>query len=159
MLQTSLGACQDNDKIKCNAARTVGNILKLLNKDMLENQTWLSLFEKSINQLNQNLLNCVNVKVKWNCCYAFGSLMKNSLFFEDRFRHKWQDIVFPSLCNTIKSSANFKVRIHATTSVTSPQKRVEFGGFFIEVWSTLLYALEQSNHLMDFNEYKHRSLF
>lgn len=156
MLETSLEACQDNDKIKCNAARTIGSILKLITKENLETVVWMNLFEKSIDHLNQNLLKCANVKVKWNCCYAIGSLMKNSIFFEDRYRHKWQHVIFPSLCQTIKNSENFKVRINATVSVTAPRTRFEFGSYFIEVWSTLLYALEQSNHLQDFNEYKHR---
>lgn len=156
MLEVNIECSQQNDKIKVNAVRTIGNILKLLTRENMENPAWVQMFEKSVKSLNQNLLNCGNVKVKWNCCYAFGSLMKNALFFEEKFRNKWQMIVFPSLCEIIRTSANFKVRIHATCSVTSPQNRSEFGVYFMNIWCTLLMALEQSNHLIDFNEYKHR---
>lgn len=106
--------------------------------------------------LQQCLLTGNNVKVKWNVCYALGCMMKNLIVYDERLKPKWQDLVFPALCSIIKTSSNFKVRINAAISITTPAERQHYGQYFMDIWSLLLLALEQSNHLIDFNEYKHR---
>lgn len=155
ILETSLEATADNDRVKVNAVRTIGNLITLLTREQLNDQSWLKLFEESIQCLHNLLLNCGNVKVKWNVCYSFASLMKTSLFFEPSLKFMWQELVFTSLCSIIRTSPNFKVRINACVAFTIPS-RENFGGYFIDIWSCLLAALEQSNNLTDFNEYKHR---
>lgn len=155
IFETSLEATADNDRVKVNAVRTIGNLLALLNRQHLQEASWLTIFEKSVHSLHNLLLTCNNVKVKWNVCYSFASLLKNSVFFEKELKFKWQEFVFPALCDVIKTSPNFKVRINACMAFTVPT-REHFGGYFINIWSCLLVALEQSNNLTDFNEYKHR---
>lgn len=155
IFETTLDATTDNDRVKVNAVRTIGNLMTLLTSKQLKEDSWLKLFEKSVQSLHNLLLSCGNVKVKWNVCYSFSSLMKNSVFFEKGLKFKWQELVFPALCDTIKASPNFKVRINACAAFTIPS-RENFGGFFLNIWSCLLVALEQSNNLTDFNEYKHR---
>ncbi|CRL02980.1 CLUMA_CG016347, isoform A [Clunio marinus] len=150
---STIDATNDNDRVKVNAVRMLGNLLTLLTSDQLNDQSWSKVFNESILKLHDLLLNCSNVKVKWNICYAFSSLMKISRFFE--LKLKWTSLVFPALCNVIKTSPNFKVRINASAAFTIPS-RENFGGHFIDIWSCLLDALEQSNNLTDFNEYKHR---
>ena len=149
-------ASTDNDKVKCNAVRSIGNILKILKKSHLSNLVWVDLFEKSVKALQHSLITGNNVKVKWNTCYAFGCMMKNCYIYDDEFKSKWKDFVFPALCSAIKSSLNFKVKINAAISITIPDKRQNYGTYFKDIWSILLTALEGSNHLIDFNEYKHR---
>lgn len=155
IFETSLEATSDNDRVKVNAVRTLGNLMTLLTQEQLSNPNWLQLLEKSIQSLHNLLLNCGNVKVKWNVCYSFSTFMKNSIFFDPALKFKWQELVFPALCDVIRTSPNFKVRINACVAFTVP-KREHFGNFFINIWSCLLVALEQSNNLTDFNEYKHR---
>lgn len=156
--ETSLEATNDNDRVKVNAVRIIGNLMTLLTRQHVQEESWLKLFEKSVQSLHNLLLNCGNVKVKWNVCYSFSSLMKNSIFFEPAFKFKWQELVFPALCDIIRTSPNFKVRINACAAFTIPS-RENFAGYFIDIWSCLLIALEQSNNLTDFNEYKHRDTF
>lgn len=156
MLEANLTETKNHEKVKVNAVRTIGQILQLITSENLAKPEWIQLFEKSVKTIDFNLLNSTMSKLKWNAAVSFGCLMKNQLFFEDKFRNKWQMIVFPSLCKIIRTSPNYKVRINATAAITTPQKRVEFGVYFNEIWCTLLMALEQSNHLIDFNEYKHR---
>ena len=153
--ETSLEATTDNDRVKVNAVRTIGNLMTLLTREQIKKESWLKLFEKSVQNLHNLLLNCGNVKVKWNVCYSLSSLMKNSIFFEPGFKFKWQELVFPALCDIIRTSPNFKVRINACAAFTIPS-REKFSGYFFDVWSCLVLALEQSNNLTDFNEYKHR---
>lgn len=155
IFEISLEATSDNDRVKVNAVRTIGNLMTLLKVEHLSDPSWLKLFEKSVQSLHQLLLNCANVKVKWNVCYSFSLLMRNSIFFRTNLAFKWQELVFPALCSIIEVSPNFKVRINACAAFTIPS-RENFGGHFIKVWSCLLAALEQSNNLTDFNEYKHR---
>lgn len=153
--ETSLEASADNDRVKVNAVRTIGNLLTLMKLDQLKDDAWLKTFERCVLSLHGLLVKCANVKVKWNTCYSLTSLMKNSIFFDPSLKFKWQDLVFPALCDTIRTSPNFKVRINACVAVTIPS-RENFASFFIDIWSCLLIALEQSNNLTDFNEYKHR---
>lgn len=155
VFETSLEATSDNDRVKVNAVRTIGNLLALLTSQQMQEMSWLTMFERSVRSLHNLLLNCGNVKVKWNVCYSFASLMKNSVFFGKELKFKWQDLVFTSLCDIIKTSPNFKVRINACMAFTIPS-RDHFGVHFVDIWSCLLVALEQSNNLTDFNEYKHR---
>lgn len=155
ILETCLDATSDNDRVKVNAVRTIGNLMTLLTKKHLNEPSWMKLFEDSIQSLHNLLLNCGNVKVKWNVCYSFSTFMKNSVFFESGFKFKWQTLVYPSLCNVIRTSPNFKVRINACVAFTIPN-RANFAAHFVDIWSCLLVALEQSNNLIDFNEYKHR---
>lgn len=155
ILEITLEATSDNDRVKVNAVRTIGNLMTLLTLQQLSDKSWLNLFEASIQSLHNLLLNCGNVKVKWNVCYSLSTMMKNLIFFDASLKFKWQDLVFPALCNTIKTSPNFKVRINACVAFTIPN-REQFGVHFISIWSCMLVALEQSNNLTDFNEYKHR---
>lgn len=155
IFETSLEGTNDNDRVKMNAVRIIGNLFTLLTREHLADNSWLKLFQDSVQSLHSLLLNCGNVKVKWNVCYSFASLMKNSTLFTPGLKLKWQNLVFPALCSTIRTSPNFKVRINACIAFTIPN-RENFGGFFIEIWCCLLAALEQSNNLTDFNEYKHR---
>lgn len=156
IIETCLNSAGDNDRVKVNAVRTLGNSIILLKQKHFKNPTWLSLFEKSIQTLNHQLANCNNVKVKWNVCYAFSSMMKNQMTFDSSIKSLWQDTVFSTLCSTIENSPNFKVRTNACLALIAPQQRKHYERHFMNIWNCLLVALEQSNNLTDFNEYKHR---
>ncbi|CAO1344760.1 unnamed protein product [Diamesa serratosioi] len=157
ILEASLEATADNDKVKVNCVRTIGNLMALLRREHFEDKSWCVLFDKSINSLHSNLLqNGVNSKVKWNICYAMGVLMRNPVVFEEICEMKWQSIVFKDLCAVIKCSPNFKVRTNACVAITAPSNRKNYEIHFMEIWSSLLMALEQSNNITDFQEYKHR---
>ncbi|XP_070497280.1 HEAT repeat-containing protein 6 [Chironomus tepperi] len=156
IVETCLQSATDNDRVKVNAVRTLGNLIILLKESHLGSANWLTLFEKSIQVLNNQLTTCNNVKVKWNVCYSFSSMMKNPLVFEAGIKVLWQQAVFNALCNIIETSPNFKVRTNACLALTTPQNRKDYEKYFWTIWNSLLIALEQSNNLTDFNEYKHR---
>lgn len=155
VFETSLEAMNDNDRVKANAVRTTGNLITLLTKEQLSNDFWMKIFENSIQKMHNLLLKCNSAKVKWNVCYSFASMMKSEVFFDSSPKYKWQDLVFPALCEVIRTSPNFKVRINACTSFTIPTRQ-NFGVYFLKIWSSLLEALEQSNNMTDYSEYKHR---
>ncbi|XP_050073590.1 HEAT repeat-containing protein 6 [Anopheles maculipalpis] len=158
ILEVALDSAKDNDKVRSNAVRTIGNVLHLLRPPQLEQPTWMPMYEDAIERLIQNVVvsSTVNVKVKWNACYALGNMMKNETFFLSGAAGTWERRVFPALCETVVNSPNFKVRINAAQALTVIGKREHFGAFFQPTWLALLQALEQSDNLVDYNEYKRR---
>lgn len=67
-----------------------------------------------------------------------------------------QEAVFKALTDLVMAFKNLKVRINAALALSSPNCRNNYGRFFLPVWISLLKALENSQHVDDFNEYKHR---
>uniref|UniRef100_A0A182XYY6 DUF4042 domain-containing protein n=1 Tax=Anopheles stephensi TaxID=30069 RepID=A0A182XYY6_ANOST len=161
-LEVALDSAKDNDKVRSNAVRTIGNVLHLLRPAQLEQPAWSPLYQDAIERLIQNVTvsSTVNVKVKWNACYALGNMMKNDTFFLPSTScgaaGTWERRVFPALCETVVASPNFKVRINAAQALTVIGKREQYGAFFQPTWLALLQALEQSDNLVDYNEYKRR---
>ncbi|XP_058125847.1 HEAT repeat-containing protein 6 [Anopheles ziemanni] len=162
ILQSAMVSASDNDKVRSNAVRTIGNVLHLLRTQHLEQPAWGSLWQEAIERLVQNVSNAsgVTVKVKWNACYALGSMLKNEASYScpaatDKAR--WQRCVFPALCDAVIHSPNFKVRINAAHALSVVSKRAHYGAtFFHTNWVALLQALEQSDNLVDYLEYKRR---
>lgn len=67
-----------------------------------------------------------------------------------------QSTIFPVLCNLVHNFRNFKVRINAALALGVPEHRALYGQHFGAVWTALLAGLDNSEHMADFNEYKHR---
>lgn len=154
IIESCLNAANDNDRVKVNAVRVWGNSILLLSEKQLKDPAYH--FEKTITIFTQQLATCPTAKVKWNICFALSSIMKNPAIFDHDLRKKWQSPVFKQLIAVIKSSPNFKVRTNACIALMGPKNRMNYGDFFSDIWECLLFALEQSNNLTDFNEYKHR---
>uniref|UniRef100_A0A182K443 HEAT repeat-containing protein 6 n=1 Tax=Anopheles christyi TaxID=43041 RepID=A0A182K443_9DIPT len=159
ILELALESASDNDKVRSNAVRTIGNVLHLLRPTQLQHPNWAALYRDAIDRLIQNVTvsSTVNVKVKWNACYALGNIMKNETFFlSGAGSGSWEGRVFPALCETVVRSPNFKVRINAAQALSIIGKRAHYGAFYQQTWIALLQALEQSDNLVDYNEYKRR---
>lgn len=78
-------ACSDNDKVRTNAARILGNLLRLIDSNQINVEKWQIVCCAAIQQLcDQAKLNGTNsnMKVKWNACYAIGNFMKNAVIFD-----------------------------------------------------------------------------
>ncbi|XP_022225337.2 HEAT repeat-containing protein 6 [Drosophila obscura] len=156
LIQTATKCCGDHDKVRANAVRALGNLLQL---QLLEVQRQDVAQEKTLAQAAIiKLLDCMRTaggaKVKWNACYAIGSLVKHRAFFSGSAG--LGDLLFPSLCQLIVQHANFKVRINATAVLLQVEQRTDFDSHFALVWRSLLEALERSNALDSFEEYNHR---
>lgn len=77
--------CSSNDKVRTNAARILGNLLRLVRNDHIKSQKWQTKCYDAIRRLiDQAKLQggSLNMKVKWNACYAIGNFMKNPVIFE-----------------------------------------------------------------------------
>lgn len=156
IVESCLSAANDNDRVKVNVFRALGNSILLLTRKQLDTEKWQSIFERSIEALNQQLISSSGAKVKWNICHALSTIMKNLSVFDEDLKKKWQPTVYRQLTSTIENSPNFKVRTNACIALMTPKQQSHYGEYFIDIWNCLLVALEQSNNLTDFNEYKHR---
>ncbi|KAJ8953878.1 hypothetical protein NQ318_019118 [Aromia moschata] len=162
LLQASIVGASDNDKIKMNAVRAIGNLLQLISSELTKKSNFHEVIEQAFNVLVKNSTTGSNMKVRWNACYALGNAMKNPALYQECLNNKnsingrWQSAVFNSLMELVIGFRNFKVRINAAVALSSPPQRQHYGQFFHSTWVSLLKALENSQNMEDFSEYKHR---
>uniref|UniRef100_A0A1B0GBC3 HEAT repeat-containing protein 6 n=1 Tax=Glossina morsitans morsitans TaxID=37546 RepID=A0A1B0GBC3_GLOMM len=159
LINESVNACSDNDKVRCNAVRTLGNLLRLLNEYHFiatnSHLNWHRLFAEAVAKLSDCIRSSSNAKVKWNSCYAVSNLVRNADVFSVT-ELKWQATLYSALCHVIVHHPNFKVRINATNAITSIKDRLHFGGYLEIFWIALLTAIEKSHNLDNYQEYNHR---
>ncbi|XP_044253365.1 HEAT repeat-containing protein 6 [Tribolium madens] len=154
LLKETIKASNDGDKIKMNTVRALGNLLQLIDENLIEEGQFRDAVQEGIDILVKNCTSGSNMKVRWNSCYAIGNAMKNSSIFS--LENNWQEKIFHSLSDLVVNFRNFKVRINAALALSSPHKREFYGQFYQPVWISLMKGLETSENVADFNEYKHR---
>lgn len=98
LFEITLPTCNDNDKVRTNAARILGNLLRLINENQIMIEKWQVICLDAIKKLcDQSKLSGTNsnMKVKWNACYAIGNFMKNDVIFNLQSNHFcWQVCYF-----------------------------------------------------------------
>ncbi|KAM8720732.1 hypothetical protein ACLKA7_006727 [Drosophila subpalustris] len=148
LIEAAVLACSDHDKVRANAVRALGNLLRLLPPDQQ------ALMQRAMSKL----LDCVraagSAKVKWNACYAIGSLVRNRSLFSSSA--SLAGTLYATLSQLIVQHANFKVRINATAVLLQIEHRADYGVHYATMWRSLLAAIERSNALDTFEEYNHR---
>lgn len=156
LLIMCIETADQTDRVRSNIMRSMGHLLRLLRKDHMDQKKWIDLFLSALNKLVTYGLNKGNVKVKWNSCYALATIMKNPNIFHSKATNQWQSIVYPALCTLIIDCQNFKVRTNGSIALSIPSSRMQYGSYFIKIWSSILHALEKSEDIINFHEYKHR---
>lgn len=159
LIHYSTKACNDCDKVRCNAVRTLGNLLRLLTEKHFQHISYRTMIKNAIGKLIDGIRSSGTAKVKWNSCYAVGNMLQNDRIFLYSGRYmdlSWQLSLFSALCNIIYNQPNYKVKINATAALIHIKKREYFGEQYSTIWSAVLEAIEQSNNLINFYEYNHR---
>ncbi|KAF2895184.1 hypothetical protein ILUMI_10984 [Ignelater luminosus] len=154
LLQMTIKIANDNDKIRVNAVRALGNLLQLITREFINQTNFKDVVEKGIDALVKNATVGTNMKVRWNSCYAIGNILKNSSLYLSNDNKK--NVLFNSLMELVMSFRNFKVRINAAVALSCPTNREMYGQHFFEIWTSLLKALENTQNVEDFSEYNHR---
>lgn len=149
---------QDQEKMRYNIMRCLGNLVRLLTPNHLTQSKWQVLAMNGVKEVVDNALNYKAVKVKWNACYSMGTMMRNEGIFNLQNPHsfQWQSLIFTALCELVVKNSNFKVRTAAAVALAVPEKRSYYETNFGSVWKALILGMEQAANLQDFNEYKHR---
>ncbi|KAF5291427.1 hypothetical protein FQR65_LT01738 [Abscondita terminalis] len=154
LLKVAIKISTDNDKVKVNAVRALGNLLQVLTEDMLLENDFIQIVHQSLDALLNNCTTGTNMKVRWNSCYAVGNALKNSNLPINSYRSK--ETLFESLINLVKDFPNFKVRINAALALSCVTDRETYGRYYLIIWKSLLNALENTQNIEDFSEYNHQ---
>ncbi|XP_021942024.1 HEAT repeat-containing protein 6 isoform X3 [Zootermopsis nevadensis] len=154
LMETSIKAAHDNDKVRSCAVRAVGNFVRLVTEDLMNKSDFRECNDKAIAVLVHNSTKGNNMKVRWNACYAIGNMMRNSALYS--VNSVWQNTVFSALTKLVQDARNFKVRISAATALAVPSNRQQYGSCYISTWTALLNGLDNSQNMEDFSEYQHR---
>ncbi|XP_033748444.1 HEAT repeat-containing protein 6-like [Pecten maximus] len=155
LFTTATRACQDSDKVRSNAVRALGNLMRYLPKSSLEKCTFKIPVEEGVKALVKNITSGT-MKVRWNACYAVSNLFKNPLL--NQASTEWMRDIILALCGVVRDCKNFKVRINAALALGSPSDRDQYGdiSLFLSVWEALIRGLETAEEVTDFAEYKYR---
>ncbi|KAF7272429.1 hypothetical protein GWI33_014777 [Rhynchophorus ferrugineus] len=156
LFEESIKCSRDCDKIKTNIVRALGNLLQLANHCLLKQERFRLVCERALDTLVQATSSGSHMKVRWNACYALGNALKNPCLYDELSENMWQSSVFTTLTELVVNFKNFKVRINAALALASPNSRSHYGPYFVPIWTYLLKALENSQHMDNFTEYKHR---
>eukprot|EP01156_Anaeramoeba_ignava_P002446 Anaeramoba_ignava/a218414_12.p1 GENE.a218414_12~~a218414_12.p1 ORF type:complete len:971 (+),score=253.16 a218414_12:57-2915(+) len=126
--QLAIKLTKDNKKIRANALRALGNLSCVAPKSFLEYQDG-KLMEEIVNCFRDSVLDPDSGldKIRWNSCYAIGSLFKNSYLQNHYSQFSWISSLISSLVHLIKVETNFKTRIHSVTALSNIHSRSCFG--------------------------------
>ena len=155
LLSTATKAAQDNDKVRPNAVRAVGNLLFYMPERSYGKSSFSEAVHKAVDVLAKNVVSGP-MKVRWNAAYAAGSLFRNELLPVGKAH--WTETIHNALCSTIKDCKNFKVRINAALAFSLPAKRECYGNslLFTQIIRCLILGLEASENVTDFAEFRYR---
>ncbi|XP_076434572.1 HEAT repeat-containing protein 6-like isoform X2 [Babylonia areolata] len=155
MLTAASNATQESDKVKCNAVRAVGNILRYLPARSLGKSHMVEAVSNSVKVIIKTM-NSGPMKVRWNSCYAMANMMRNPLLFTSQ--PAWLDSVLTALAQVVKDCKNFKVRINAALALSVPGHRCHYGqvALYVMVWRSLVEALKTADDITDFAEFRYK---
>ncbi|XP_041455848.1 HEAT repeat-containing protein 6-like [Lytechinus variegatus] len=155
LFEAAIQASGDHDKVKSNAVRGLGMLVRFMQPQTLAKSSFQSLIEKAVMALLKNI-NGGAVKVRWNACYALGNMFRNTSL--GLGTASWGSDVYRSLIKVITECKNFKVRINGALALSIPSKRLDYGSVdqFIEVWSCLVQAMAVIGQVSEISELKYR---
>ncbi|KAL9981784.1 hypothetical protein ACROYT_G010531 [Oculina patagonica] len=155
LLHTSITAADDNEKVKSNAVRALGNFLRYTRTSTLEKAGFMEAVENAVQALVRNVGSGL-MKVRWNACYAFGNVFRNP--FLPIGTAPWTADIYNGLENVIRDCKNFKVRINAVIPLSVPPERRYYGDvtLFSHVYATLIDTLKGTETITEFCEFKYR---
>lgn len=157
VINVAISGSQDQDKVRCNAVRALGNLLQLLYDANVDDQQRNQLYE-GVDALLKCARSAGLMKARWNACYALGNVLKIPAVYQTNpaLGVRLSMRIFFVLGCILTDCTNIKVRINAAMAVTSCTTRVGFGDNFLPLWRSLVNGLVTVENISDVNEYKHR---
>ncbi|CAG8513418.1 4626_t:CDS:10, partial [Ambispora leptoticha] len=152
----ALAASVDNDKVRVNAVRALGSLMRISpERYLLKEQT--GLVKDVVLSLTKNF-DHGSLKARWNACYAAANMLRNQNF--PIGSNDWTTTLYDSLSKAVRSSKNFKVRINACLALAMPNSREKFGNvrMFSRIFEVIVVALENADNMTEtgFEEYKYQ---
>jgi hypothetical protein len=106
LINASLKASDDSEKVRCNIVRTLGNLAKYLRQENIEKRNFLVAIEKISEVLSKCVLNG-QMKTRWNACYAAGNVYSNQSLPNGQTAASIK--MLDALLSVVNSCKNFKV--------------------------------------------------
>lgn len=147
---------KENEKVRVNLIRCIGNVLRLLNSTHVESDQNIKIIRDAVTMIELNILSHESMKLKWNSCYAAQNLVRNSDVFNDTNLVNWREKILVALFRTIQESKNFKVKINAITAFRRVEDKKSYGQYFFKIWNTLIQVLVDTSNLVNYSEYKYK---
>lgn len=144
---------RDKNQVRANAVRALGCLLHFISSENLKHET----IRKFVGEAATILLESLHaslMKVRWNSCYAIGGALSN----DDLIAGAFIDVtaLFKGLLASLRSCANFKVRIRAAAALTAASSRTTYGDQFFDIWRGILAALDNTAESVDYKELHHQ---
>nr|XP_006815814.1 PREDICTED: HEAT repeat-containing protein 6-like [Saccoglossus kowalevskii] len=117
LFTSAIKASEDNDKVKSNGVRAIGNLLRYIKPSTMSKSGFTVLVEQSVQALVKNVIGGT-MKVRWNACYAVGNMFKNADLPVGS--STWTSDVYDALLGVVADCKNFKVRINAALAIAIP---------------------------------------
>ncbi|ORX61298.1 hypothetical protein DM01DRAFT_1119402 [Hesseltinella vesiculosa] len=166
MLEIASHAAMDNDKLRPNAVRSLGGILRIAPLSYFERRESLDVVQSVILAIVKNM-ETGSLKARWNACHAASNTLKNAAIpigyvkkNTNVKQYPWTPIFYQTLLHCMTKCANYKVRINACLALASPTDVAQFGDQWEPVYKALIAAWDDIQTLeagTDFNERKYRS--
>ncbi|KAI8099098.1 armadillo-type protein, partial [Halteromyces radiatus] len=173
MTSTATSASLDNDKLRSNAVRAIGSLLRITPLNYFQDRHGMLLVRDALTGLVKNI-ESGSLKTRWNACHAASNALKNRHFpigyrqqydqggemykKEDQQEYPWTRIVFQTLTNALQCK-NYKVRINACLALATPHQRSFYGHHLVPIYHALMSAwsiCHDPNATTEYQEYKYQ---
>ncbi|CAO3646136.1 unnamed protein product [Cunninghamella echinulata] len=163
---TATQASLDNDKLRSNAVRAIGSLLRMTPRNYLDNRHSVQLIREAINSLAKNI-ETGSLKTRWNACHAASNLLLNETFpigyiepssSSSKQQYIWTSILYNSLVKALTKCSNYKVRINACLALATPKQIHFYGDHLQTIFQSILstwYACHDLNHSIEYQELKY----
>ncbi|KAI8335129.1 armadillo-type protein, partial [Chlamydoabsidia padenii] len=177
ILGTSTVASLDNDKLRSNAVRAMGSLLRITSPDYFQDRHGMFLLRDAMAGLTKNIENG-SLKTRWNACHAASNALKNDEFpigflqhqpqsaydidgelLTQRQEYPWTSTLFRALIQALTQCKNYKVRINAALALATPHQQTRYGHHLNTIYQTVLsvwHDCHDPNVSTEFQEYKYQ---
>lgn len=160
VLSTATSGSLDNDKLRSNAVRAIGSLLRVTPKEYYENTRIMSLIRNAMDGLVKNI-ESGSLKTRWNACHATSNMLTNVHFPIGFVKgiggiYPWTHTLYQALVQSLLDCKNFKVRINACLAMTTPTKEDQYGDKLPVIIKSILDAWEICQQSVDYNEIKYK---
>ncbi|KAI8144022.1 armadillo-type protein, partial [Fennellomyces sp. T-0311] len=156
MLSAATSAALDNDKLRSNAVRAMGSLLRITPQSYFEFGRNIQLVKAAMASVTKNI-ESGSLKTRWNACHATSNMLKNAAFpIGDGY--PWTEAVYGALVQSMRQCRNYKVRINACLALATPSGRDKYGRQFEMVVAAVLGAWEacHKDEESEFQELRYR---
>jgi hypothetical protein len=160
VLSTATAGSLDNDKLRSNAVRAIGSLLRITPQAYYENTRIMSLVKNAVHGLVKNI-ESGSLKTRWNACHATSNMLLNPHFpigyiKQEGGIYPWTQTLFQSLIKALLQCKNFKVRINACLAITTPRQVDQYGDNLPLIIKSILEAWDICQQNQEYKEIKYK---